>query len=54
MRPIVLTIDALYTNAALPHSSAFITFITDDDAKMFKTATYFPYNGLSGGLATPL
>jgi len=50
MRPIVLTIDALYTNAALPHSSAFITFITDDDAKMFKTATYFPYNGLSGGL----
>ena len=36
----MLTVDALYTNAA-PLRSSGLTFITDDDAKMLKTATHF-------------
>ena len=37
MRAIVLTVDVLYTNAALPLISD-LAFITDDDGKMLKNA----------------
>jgi len=50
MRHIVLTIDALYTNAA----AVDLVFITDDDAKMLKNPTFFAYNGLPLGGYRPV
>jgi len=48
---IVSTVDAWYTNAALPRISG-LAFATDDVGKMlFKNATYFAYNGLPSGLS---
>jgi len=46
MCPIVLTIDALYTNAALPRIIG-LAFVTDDIEKMLKHI--FAYNGLPCG-----
>jgi len=48
MRPIVLTIDAIYTNAALQHAALDFLFITDDDATCSKMQN--GCNGLPWGL----